>query len=103
MLKIKLLLKGKKHQPTYRIVVAEAKTKANGKFVDEIGFYTPQTKTLDIDQKKLENWQKSGAQLTLGVNRLINPDKFPKKVNKKKIEAAKAKKEAVEVTPDTQS
>ena len=47
MLKVKLYPRGKKHQITYRIVISEARSKSNGKFVDDLGFYTPQTKTLE--------------------------------------------------------
>ncbi|MBI2465346.1 30S ribosomal protein S16 [Candidatus Shapirobacteria bacterium] len=83
MLKIKLFPKGKKHQRTFRIVVAESRTKFNGKFVDDLGFYTPQTKTLDVNKEKLQTWTKNGAQLTLGVDKLLNPDKYPKKVKVK--------------------
>lgn len=85
MLKIKLLPRGKTHQVSYRIVVAEARTKYNGNFVDDLGFYTPQTKTLNLDKPKLADWVKKGAQLTVGVDKLINPAKYP---NKKKVKKA---------------
>lgn len=87
MLKIKFAPRGKKHQRTFRLVVAEARSKYNGTFVDDLGFYTPQTKTFQVDQVKLAQWIKNGAQITLGVNRLLNPDKFPAK---KKAVKAKA-------------
>jgi len=86
MLKIRLSPRGKKHQITYRIVVAKAKSKLNGQYIDDLGFYTPQTKTLKIDQKKLESWQKNGAQIALGLNRLLDPKKFPPKPKKIKKE-----------------
>jgi small subunit ribosomal protein S16 len=88
MLKIKLQLRGKKHQRTYRIVIAESRSKSEGKFVDELGYYTPQTKKLDIDQTKLADWQKKGAQVTLGVDRLLHPDQHPNKPKKVKVKAA---------------
>ena len=87
MLKIKFAPRGKKHQRTFRLVVAEAKTKFNGNFVDDLGFYTPQTKTFQVDQTKLAEWQKKGAQITVGVDRLLNPGKYPAK---KKVEKTKA-------------
>ena len=40
MIKIKLLPRGKKHQITYRIVVAEQRSKSDGKCIDDLGFYT---------------------------------------------------------------
>ncbi len=82
MLKIKLFPKGKKHQLSYRLVVAEARSKNNGRYVEDIGFYTPQTKTLKIDQPKFDQWLKKGATPTLGISRLLHPEKFPRKSKK---------------------
>lgn len=93
MLKIKLAPRGKKHQISYRIVIAQDRSKSNGKFIDDLGFYTPQTKTLQLDKEKMAMWIKNGAQLTEGVDKLLNPSKFPKKVKRVKAEkAAKPKK-----------
>jgi len=83
MLKIKLAPRGKIHQITYRIVVAKDRSKLNGPVIDDLGFYTPQTKALEIDKQKLADWQKKGAQITLGVDKLLNPAKFPKKIKEK--------------------
>jgi len=88
MLKIKLLPRGKKHQITYRIVVAQDRSKSDGKFIADLGFFTPQTKTLNLDQVKMDQWIKDGAQLTTGVDKLLNPDKYPKKI--KKVKEAKS-------------
>lgn len=96
MLKIKLTPRGKKHQVTYRIVIAEQHSKSNGKFTDEIGFYTPQTKTLNIDKDKMTQWIKNGAQLTEGVDKLLNPNKYPKKI--KRVKVVKEPKIKAEVT-----
>jgi small subunit ribosomal protein S16 len=96
MLKIKLFPKGKKHQRTFRLVVAESRSKFNGNFVDDIGFYTPQTKTLEVDRNKLAQWQKNGAQVTLGVDKLLNPDKH---IRVKKVKPAKV---AQPETPKTE-
>lgn len=89
MIKVKLLPRGKKHQITYRIVIAPDRSKFDGKFIDDLGFYTPQTKTLSLNKEKLADWQKKGAQLTLGVDKLLNPDKYPKKIKVKKEEKTK--------------
>jgi len=93
MLKVKLFVRGKKHQRTYRIVVAESKSKRDGKYVDDLGFWNPQINEVRIDQKKLEKWQKNGAQLTEGVRSLIDPEFKKKREEKRKAKkAAKAKK-----------
>ena len=82
MLKIKLKPTGKIHQRSFRIVVSPDRSKSNGKFIDDLGFYTPTTKTLQIDKDKMAQWLKNGAQLTTGVDKLLNPDKFPRKKKK---------------------
>ena len=94
MLKIKLSPRGKKGQITYRIIVIEARSKINGRFADNLGFYTPQTKTLQIDKDKLAQWQSQGAQVTIGLDKLLHPDKYPAKPKKKrKKDKTETKKE----------
>lgn len=102
MIKVKLLPRGKKHQITYRIVIAEDRSKFDGKFIDDLGFYTPQTKSLSIDKEKLADWQKKGAKLTLGVDKLLNPDKYPKKIKNKKEETVK-KEIKTETVPEIET
>jgi len=98
MLKIKLFPKGKKHQRTFRIVVAEARSKHNGNVVADIGFYTPtsqnssQPQNISINKEQLAVWIKNGAQLTLGIDRILNPDKYPKKIKVKKVAEPKVEK-----------
>jgi small subunit ribosomal protein S16 len=95
MLKIKLAPRGKTHQITYRIVVAEDRSKLNGPAIDDLGFYTPQTKIIELDKQKMANWLKKGAQITFGVDRLLNPSKYPKKI-KPKVEKIKKETKAEE-------
>lgn len=72
MLKIKLSRTGKKNQPSYRIVIAEAKSKRDGKCVEVLGFYNPLTKppTIKFNQKRLKYWLDCGAQPTKTVRAL---------------------------------
>lgn len=72
MLKIKLQRIGKKGQPQYRIVVAEAKSKLSGTIVEQIGYYNPLKKPVDLrlDQQKYASWLKQGAQPTPTVRNL---------------------------------
>ncbi len=99
MIKIKLLPRGKKHQITYRIVVAQDRSKSDGKFIADLGFYTPQTKTLEINQESFTDWQKKGAQVTQGVDKLLNPNKYSKKIkNVKKVKEPKIEETKSEET-----
>jgi len=75
VLKVKLFQRGKKHQRTYRIVVAEARSKRDGKFVDDLGFWNPFTQEFQLDQKKLTYWLEHGAQLADGVKKLLAQQK----------------------------
>ncbi|HPD44776.1 MAG TPA: 30S ribosomal protein S16 [Candidatus Woesebacteria bacterium] len=96
MLKIKLSPRGKKHQRTFRIVVAERRSKNKGQNIDEIGFFTPQTKTINLDKAKMDQWLKHGAKITTGVDKLLNPAKYP---HKKKVKQAKSLPKTNEPTP----
>ena len=72
MLKIKLQRVGKKHQSQYRIVVAEARSKASGKYVDLLGTYNPrkQPSEFKLNLTKYQSWLKKGAQPTDTVRKL---------------------------------
>lgn len=76
MLKIRLTRIGKKGASHYRIVVAEQRSKRDGKFIDELGYYSPQTEpaTIKIDQQKLQAWLKKGAQLTPTLKLLLKKE-----------------------------
>lgn len=71
MLKIRLSRTGKKHEPHYRIVVAEARSKRDGKQVDKIGHWHPKEKKLVIDKKAFTDWVSKGAQPTEAVKELV--------------------------------
>ena len=72
MLKIKLSRIGKKSQPSYRIIVAEARSKRNGKYTDLLGHYNPLTDppTVTLDLNKYTTWLQKGAQPTPTVKNL---------------------------------
>ena len=74
MLRIRLRRVGKKKQPSYRVVVADARSPRDGRFVDKVGFYNPLTDppTVNIDQEKLESWIKKGAVPSESVQKLLN-------------------------------
>lgn len=72
MLKIRLTRTGKRGQPSYRIVVAERRSRRDGKSIDSLGFYNPLTKpaTIKLDKLKYQNWLAKGAQPTPTVRSL---------------------------------
>lgn len=74
MLKIRLRRTGARNQPSYRVVVADAKAARDGAFVDHLGHYNPRTEppTLEIDQEKAQKWISQGAQPTESVRQLLD-------------------------------
>ena len=73
MVKIRLMRMGKKKQPTYRVVVADARSPRDGRFVEIIGKYGPREEPtlVDIDADKALAWLRKGAQPTEQVQRLL--------------------------------
>jgi len=71
--KIRLTRIGKKKEPSYRVVVADARMPRDGRLVEEIGFYNPLTDpaTVKIDAEKAKQWIKNGAQPTETVRALL--------------------------------
>lgn len=74
MLKIRLRRMGAKHQPSYRLVVADARSPRDGRFVDQIGYYNPLTDpaTYRVDTAKAQRWVDHGAQATEAAARLLH-------------------------------
>lgn len=64
---------GAHKSPYYRIVVADARSPRDGKFIEEIGTYNPLTEpsTITIDAEKAAEWIKKGAQPTETVRTIL--------------------------------
>ncbi|ANE22468.1 MAG: 30S ribosomal protein S16 [Eggerthellaceae bacterium] len=73
MVKIRLARHGAKKAPYYRIVVADARSPRDGRLIDEVGRYNPNTdpSMIKIDLEKVDKWIANGAQPTDTVARLI--------------------------------
>lgn len=76
MLVIRLKRVGKKHQPEFRIVVAQKEAPVKGKYVDAVGYYHPKTKELKLDKDKVGLWLKKGAQPSNTVAKLLAKEKI---------------------------
>ncbi|HTX57086.1 MAG TPA: 30S ribosomal protein S16 [Candidatus Acidoferrales bacterium] len=72
-MKIRLRRMGAKKQPTYRFVVADARSPRDGRFIEILGHYNPRTepKTLEVNADKAKEWLAKGAQPTETVRRLF--------------------------------
>ncbi len=71
--KLRLMRMGKKKQPTYRVVAADARSPRNGRFIEIIGTYDPrhEPSLVKIDTVKAADWISKGAQPTETVARLL--------------------------------
>jgi small subunit ribosomal protein S16 len=74
MLRIRLSRTGAKKQPSYRIVVSDAKFKRDGRIVERIGHYNPRTEPLEylINEDRALYWLSVGAQPSDAVERLLS-------------------------------
>ena len=72
--KIRLQRHGSKKRPFYFIVVADARAPRDGKFIQKLGTYNPQTQpaTIQLDRQRALDWLEKGAQPTDTVRRLLS-------------------------------
>jgi small subunit ribosomal protein S16 len=75
-LKIRLARGGAKKRPFYRIVVAEASSPRDGRFVERIGSYNPMLPSghddrLVLDGERAKYWMSKGAKPTLRVHKMM--------------------------------
>ena len=71
--KLRLTRVGSKKNPIYRVVAADARAPRDGRFLDIVGRYNPQTEpsTIVLDEAKVKEWLGKGAQPTEAVARLL--------------------------------
>ncbi|MEZ2406686.1 small subunit ribosomal protein S16 [Bosea sp. OAE752] len=110
-LKIRLTRGGAKKRPYYRIVVADARSPRDGRFIEKIGSYDPMkpkdsAERVVLDTEKVQSWLAKGAQPTDRVLRFLdaaglakrparnNPNKAVPGEKAKERAAAKAEKAA---------
>jgi small subunit ribosomal protein S16 len=71
--KIRLMRVGKKKQPTYRVVVADARSPRDGRFLEILGQYAPREEpsSVTIDNDRALHWLNAGAQPTESAAKLL--------------------------------
>jgi small subunit ribosomal protein S16 len=100
LLRIRLRRTGQKHQPSYRVVIADQNAKRDGSFVEVVGNYNPRTEpsTVVLNEERIRYWIGQGAQPSDTVHRLlakqglttIEPKKTPTKPSTAERLAAEA-------------
>jgi small subunit ribosomal protein S16 len=71
--RIRLTRVGSKKNPVYRVVVADSRSPRDGRFIEIVGRYNPQTdpSTIELDETKVKDWLAKGAQPSAPVSRLF--------------------------------
>lgn len=71
--KIRLRRMGEKKNPYYRIIVSDSRSPRDGRFIEEIGTYNPNTdpSTYNVDAEKAKKWLDNGAQPTEVVGKIF--------------------------------
>lgn len=71
--RMRLTRVGSKKNPIYRVVVADSRSPRDGRFIEIVGRYNPQTdpSTIELDGDKVKEWLAKGAQPSDPVARLI--------------------------------
>ena len=71
--RMRLARVGSKKNPIYRVVVADSRSPRDGKFIEIVGRYNPQTdpSTIEFDEQKVKDWLGKGALPSDAVSRLL--------------------------------
>ena len=71
--KMRLKRMGQKKAPFYRVVVADARSPRDGRFIDEVGYYDPtvEPSVIKFDEENTKKWLANGAQPTDRVAKLL--------------------------------
>jgi small subunit ribosomal protein S16 len=71
--KIRLTRVGARNNPTWRVVAADQRSPRDGRFIEVLGHYNPQTEpsTIELDEARVRDWLAHGAQPSGTVKRLL--------------------------------
>jgi len=74
MVKLRLRRKGRAHHPVYDIVAVDQRSRRDGKFIERLGYFDPNTSpsTAKVDSAKAIKWLNVGAQPTDTVRRILS-------------------------------
>lgn len=90
MLCIRFLRIGRKHQPSFKIVVTyKRRPPKGGRFKEEVGFWNPLTKEKSLKAERIKYWLSKGAKTSDSVHNLLVKEKI---IEAKKIDVLKKPK-----------
>jgi small subunit ribosomal protein S16 len=75
---IRLQRRGNTHNPFYHVVAADQRMKRDGRFIEKLGYYDPNTEpsTIVMKEDRVQHWYSKGAQMTETVEKLVKIKKF---------------------------
>ncbi len=75
---IRLQRKGNTHRPFYHLVACDHRAARDGKFLEKLGYYNPNTEpsTMEINPERVRYWYGKGAQLSGQVSKLVKIKKI---------------------------
>ncbi len=103
--KIRLSRMGAKKQPTYRVVVAEERSKRDGRIVERLGHYDPRTDppTIVLNEERTRYWLGVGARPTDALGLILRragiSDKYVRERTARKSKSAHAEEGATPAAP----
>lgn len=74
-LKIRLRQQGRNNRPFYRLVLTEARSPRDGKYIEGLGWYNPfeaDDKNFSVNSERLQYWVDQGAIVSDNVHSLLN-------------------------------
>lgn len=71
MIAIKFKRIGKKKQASFRVIVAEKRSKINGRFIEDLGWFNPHNDKFKLNAERISYWIKNGAQPTTSIKNLL--------------------------------
>lgn len=71
MIKIRLAERGTKNKAFYRIVAIDERKQKGAEALEILGYWQPSVNLIKIDNKKVDEWVKKGAQISPAVKKLI--------------------------------
>ena len=77
--KLRLARVGSKKNPIYRVVATDSRSPRDGKFIEIVGRYNPQSdpSLIEFDESKVKDWLSKGAQPSDAVSRLLKAKNLP--------------------------
>ena len=86
--KIRMTRGGRKKQPFYHVVAADARSPRDGRFIEKLGYWNPLTKELKWDAERVNYWLGTGAQPSQTISKMIIKEKLGTDAQRAKYQKA---------------